>query len=164
MASPHGTPPGGLAFQAPVEWLSEPPTSSMRVAQYQLPRADGDSGGASLVVYYFGAGQGGSVEANLARWTQQMEQPDGSSSSQKATTKKLTVNGMNVTLLDVTGTYHSGMLAEPGDQSNKPNFRLRAAVVETPHGSYFVKLLGPQKTVGRWDDAFMKFIESAQLK
>jgi hypothetical protein len=39
----------------------------MRVAQYQLPAAEGDTEAASLVVFYFGAGEGGSVQANLDR-------------------------------------------------------------------------------------------------
>lgn len=160
----HVAPSGRLTFQAPADWTSEPPTSSMRVAQYQLPRAGGDPEDASLVVYYFGPGQGGSVEANLVRWTNQMEQPDGSPSSQKATTQKLTVNGLNVTLLDVSGTYRAEMMPGQGMRLNKPNFRLRAAVVETPAGPYFVKLVGPAKTVKRWDDAFIKFVESAQYK
>jgi hypothetical protein len=136
----------------------------MRVAQYKLPRAEGDPEDASLAVYYFGVGQGGTVEANLERWTNQMEQPDGSPSSQKAATKKMTVNGMNVTVLDVSGTYRAELMRGHGMSEKKPDFRLRAAVVETPAGPYFVKLVGPEKTVKRWDDAFMRFVESAQFK
>jgi hypothetical protein len=136
----------------------------MRVAQYQLPRAAGDAEDASLVVYYFGAGQGGSVEANLVRWTNQMEQPDGRPSSEKATTEKMTVNGLNVTLLDVTGTYRAELMPGQAARFNQPNYRLRAAVVETPAGPYFFKLVGPQKTVQRWDDSFMAFIKSSQYK
>src|SRR5262245_30928276 len=68
---------GDLRLKAADGWVSERPTSSMRVSQYQLPAAAGDSEGASLVVYYFGAGQGGSVDANLERWIGQMQSPDG---------------------------------------------------------------------------------------
>ena len=50
----------------------------MRVAQYKLPKAAGDSEDALLVVYYFGQGQGGSPQANIDRWIEQMKQPDGS--------------------------------------------------------------------------------------
>jgi len=160
----HAAPAGRLTYQAPSGWVSETPTSSMRVAQYQLPRAEGDPEDASLVVYYFGAGQGGSVEANLVRWTNRMEQPDGRPSSEKATTEKMTVNGLNVTVLDVTGTYWAEMMPGQGERLNKPNFRMRAVVVETPAGPYFFKLVGPEKTVQRWDDSFMEFIKSSQYK
>ncbi|HXU37831.1 MAG TPA: hypothetical protein VN937_15820 [Blastocatellia bacterium] len=152
-----------LQFKTPGGWSSETPSSSMRVAQYQLPAADGDAEPASLVVYYFGAGQGGSVQANLDRWTGQIQQPNGGSSKDKAKTESLTVNGMNVTLLDVSGTYAGGDMGGGAGQS-KPNFRMRAGVIESPKGGYFIKLVGPEKTVGKWDDSFMEFIKSAEFK
>ena len=35
-------------------------------------------------------------------------------------------------------------------RNNKPRFRLRAGVVETSNGPYFIKLTGPEKTVAKW--------------
>src|ERR1044072_9395945 len=67
-----------LKFRVPAGWVEEERTTSMRVAQYRLPKAPGDPEDASLVLYYFGQGQGGSVTANIARWIGQMKQPDGS--------------------------------------------------------------------------------------
>jgi len=134
----------------------------MRVGQYELPAAEGDAEPASLVVFYFGPGQGGSVEANLDRWMGQLKQPDGGSSKDKAKTETLTVNGMKVTLLDVTGVYAGGDMG--GAAQGKPNFRMRAGVIETPKGGYFIKLVGPEKTVGKWDDSFDAFIKSAEFK
>ena len=151
-----------LKLQAPDGWISEQPSSSMRVAQYKLP---GDAGDAGLVVYYFGPGQGGSVDANLERWIGQMQQSDGSSSRAKAKTETTTVNGMNTTLLDVTGTFSAGDMTGGGGSGQAiPNARMRAAVIETPKGAYYVKLVGPEKTVERWDAGYMAFIKSAQLK
>jgi hypothetical protein len=153
---------GDLKFQAPDGWISEQPSSSMRVAQYKLP---GDAGDANLVIYYFGPGQGGSVDANLERWIGQMQQPDGSSSKGKAKTETTTVNGMNLTLLDVTGTFNAGdMTGGGGSGQATPDARMRAAVIETPKGAYYIKLVGPAKTVERWDAGYMAFVKSAQLK
>src|SRR4051812_45472638 len=59
---------GDVKFQPPAAWVTEPTTSNMRVAQYRLPRAEGDTADASLILYYFGQGQGGSAQANLDRW------------------------------------------------------------------------------------------------
>ncbi|MCI0489488.1 MAG: hypothetical protein L0229_23090 [Blastocatellia bacterium] len=154
----------GLRFQAPFGWVEERPSSNMRVAQYRLPQAEGDSEDGSLVLYYFGEGQGGSVQANLDRWIGQMEQPDGGSSKEKATTETMTVNGLNATLLDVQGTYTAEMMPGGGDRHNKSNYRMRAAVVETPRGAYFVKLVGPANTISRWDQAYMSFIKSFEFK
>src|SRR6266496_3368784 len=58
---------GELRFKVPESWTTEKPTSEMRVAQYKLPKADGDSEDGLLVVYYFGRGQGGSAQANIDR-------------------------------------------------------------------------------------------------
>lgn len=154
MPPPTSNVPGDLSFKTPDGWTSEPPTSNMRVAQYRLP---GEAGDASLVIYYFGQGQGGKVEDNFDRWIGQMQQ-----TRDKAKTENLTVNGMAVTLLDVNGTYSGDMMG--GAQTSQPNARMRAGVIETPKGNYFIKLTGPEKTVTRWDDAFMAFIKSAEFK
>src|SRR6185295_1324560 len=67
-----------LKFKVPAGWVEEERTSSMRVAQYKLPKAPGDTEDASLVLYYFGPGQGGSTTANIDRWLAQMKQEHGS--------------------------------------------------------------------------------------
>lgn len=157
-------PAGDLRLKAPAGWVSERPSSSMRVSQYQLPAAEGDSEAASLVVYYFGAGQGGSVDANLERWIGQMQSSDGRPSKEKAKTETTTVNGLKVTLLDVSGAYTGGDMGGGGAAQTKPNFRMRAGVIETPKGAYFIKLVGPEKTVGRWDQEFQDFVKSAEFK
>lgn len=162
---PSSTPQssGSLKYRAPEGWVTEQPTSNMRTAQFRLPRTDGDAEDASLVLYYF-QGTGGSVQANLDRWASQIEQPDGSPSKDKSKTSTLKVNGMNVTLMDVSGTYTAEMTPGGGDRQNKSGYRMRAAVIETPRGPYFVKLTGPEKTIGRWDQSFDTFINSFEFK
>jgi hypothetical protein len=155
---------GELRFKAPDGWTAEKATSSMRVAQYKLPKAEGDKEDASLVVYYFGASQGGTAQANIDRWISQMQQPDGSDSKSKAKTENLTVNGLKVTSVDVTGTYTAEMA--PGSKTfhNDSDYRLRAAVIETPKGNYFVKLAGPAKTIARWDQSYNDYLKSVEFK
>jgi hypothetical protein len=155
---------GDLHFKAPDGWVAEKPPSSMRVAQYKLPKADGDKEDASLVLYYFGATQGGTAQANIDRWISQMEQPDGSSSKDKARTESLTINGLKVTTVDVSGTYTAEMAPGSGSFHNDANYRLRAAVIETPKGNYFVKLAGPQKTIVRWEQSYTDYLKSFEFK
>src|SRR3982751_2586635 len=145
---------GDLHFKAPDGWTTEKSSSLMRVAQYKLPKAEGDKEDASLVLYYFGASQGGSSQANIDRWIGQMQQPDGSDSKSKSRTDSLTVNGLKVTTVDVTGNYTAEMAPGSGTFHNDDNYRLRAAVIETPKGNYFVKLAGPVKTIARWDQSY----------
>lgn len=153
-----------LKFTVPAGWIEEERTSSMRVAQYRLPKVATDTEDASLVLYYFGQGQGGSTAANLERWIGQMKQEDGSSSKSKAKEEQIEANGLKIAMIDVSGTY----IAEtaPGSNAfhNKAKYRLRAAVVETPKGSYFVKLVGPEKTVTQWNDAFTSYVRSFEFR
>jgi len=155
---------GELRFKAPDGWTTEKPSSSMRAAQYTLPKADGDKDDASLVLYYFGSNQGGTPQANIDRWIGQMQQPDRSDSKSKAKTETLTVNGLKVTTVDVTGTYTAEMA--PGSKTfhNDDNYRLRAAVIETPKGNYYVKLAGPANTIARWEQSYNDYLKSFEFK
>jgi hypothetical protein len=152
-----------LTFTAPQGWQQSPPGSSMRVAEFTLPRAQGDAEDAQLVVYFFG-GQGGSVDANIQRWVGQIQQPDGKASSAAAKKLTRTVNGLAVTLVDVSGTYVAETAPGSGARNNKPNYRLRAGVVETPNGPYFIKLTGPAKTVAMMEQPFERFVSSLKFQ
>lgn len=149
-----------LKFTVPAGWVEEERTSSMRVAQYRLPKAAGDTEDASVVLYYFGQNQGGSAAANIERWIGQMKQADGDTSKKE----NLEVNGLKVTTVDVAGTYVAETAPGSGTFLNKPGYRLRAAVVETPNGSYYVKLVGPEKTVGQWNESFLSYLKSFEFK
>ncbi|OLC43629.1 MAG: hypothetical protein AUH43_20225 [Acidobacteria bacterium 13_1_40CM_65_14] len=153
----------GLTFTTPHGWQQTQPGSSMRVAEFTLPRAAGDGEDAQLVVYYFG-GAGGSVNANIDRWVGQMQQPDGKPSSAVAKKQTRTVNGLAVSLVDVDGTYVAETAPGSTERHNKPNFRLRAGVVQTANGPYFIKLTGPAKTVSSWDRAYDQFVSSLKFQ
>ena len=153
-----------LRYKAPAEWSTERPSSSMRVAQYKLPKAEGDPEDASLVLYFFGANSGGSVQANLDRWISQIEQPDGSPSTSKAKTETLDINSLKATTIDLAGTYVAETAPGSGTRHNKPGYRLRAAVIETPKGAFYVKLVGPAKTIDHWDKTFVSYLRSFEFK
>ena|ERR1700683_5370586 len=153
-----------LKYTAPAGWTSKPPASSSRVAEFVLPRAEGDKDDASLVVYFFSATGGGSVQANVDRWISQMTQPDGRASKDVAKTSTMTVNGLKVSDVDVSGTYVAEMSPGAAEHFNYPGWRLRAAVVETPGGAYYIKVTGPAKTVAKWDEAYGAFLKSLKYE
>ena len=156
-------PPGGsLAFTAPAGWQSRPAASTMRIAEFVIPRAAGDTEDGELIVYYFGTGAG-TIEANIDRWIGQIQQSDGSSTKDKAKRTSQTVNGLHATMVDADGTYVAEMRPGATERYNKPGFRLRAAVVETPRGPYYVKMTGPAKTIGAADAAFASFVGSLKF-
>lgn len=167
-AAPQPTPGGGftpgeaanLTFQAPAGWTPETPTSRMRRAQYRLPRVDGDPEDAEMVVFYF-PGQGGSVQQNIDRWVGMFAKADGTSAAGDAKTDKETVNGLNVTTVDVEGVYtNQSMGPMSGTSGPKPNYRMLAAIVETAGGPWFFKLTGPKQTVSKWKGSFDDFVKT----
>jgi hypothetical protein len=153
----------GLGFTAPADWKPIATSSSMRVAQFAVPRAAGDTQDAEFVLYYFG-GSGGTVEANIERWLGQMQQPDGGPTSAVARRQSRKVNGLNVTLVDVSGTYVAEMTPGSPQRHNSPNFRLRAAVIETPNGPYFIKLTGPARTMAANEKGLEHFLLSLRYQ
>ena len=152
----------GLTYTAPASWKPGATSSAMRVAQFSVPRSVGDAQDGELVVYYFG-GAGGTIEANIDRWVAQMQQPDGRPSSAVAKRQSRTVNGLKVTLVDVPGTYIAEVTPGSTERHNSPNFHLRAAVIETSNGPYFIKLTGPAKTIAAAEKAFESFLASVKF-
>ena len=155
-------PNGGLSFTAPVEWIQETPSSSMRIAQYRLPGTDQDGDEAELAVFHF-QGQGGSVQANMDRWIGQFFKADGSPANDIAQVSEEDSNGIHLTTLDVSGTYKSSMGPMMAATTSKPNHRMMAAIAEGPGGPWFFKLTGPESTVGHWEESFHQFLETLQL-
>jgi hypothetical protein len=135
----------GISWRVPSSWQSRGP-APMRVATYSVPPAPGDSEPGELAVFYFGAGQGGDVTANLQRWYGQIEQPDGRPSAQVARVSEKTVNGVKVTTVAVSGTYLWSARPMSPDKVKKPNYRLLGAIAEAPEGNVFFKLTAPAKT------------------
>jgi len=150
--------PGELSFKVPEGWIEEQPSSGMRKAQFRLP---GDGGNdAELAVF---SGIGGSVEQNVDRWINQFSRPDGSSLGDSAEIIHREVHGMRVTLVDASGTYTGSMSTMNAGGGAKDDYRLLAAVIETPSAPWYLKLTGPCKTVDRWESAFMEYVESAEI-
>ncbi len=139
----------GLTWTAPSGWTSKGATS-MRAATYPV-------GDAECVVYFFGQNQGGTVEANMTRWNGQFT-VNGKPAPAK--TAKKTIHGLNVSLMDVTGTYAgmSGPMMAP--DAPKADYRMLAAIVEGPGGNIFVKFTGPAKTIAANQQKFDALLDS----
>ena len=87
----------GIQWTVPPRWTAGA-GSAMRVATYAVPAAKGAEAG-ECAVFFFGTGQGGGVDDNVARWAKQFE----GAPAPKTTTA--TVGGMRVTRAEVAGAY-----------------------------------------------------------
>jgi len=149
---------GGLKFHAPEPLVQRPPGSSMRAAEYALAEAPD----AALTVFFF-PGQGGGIDANIARWVGQFTQPDGSNSQERAQITKLKDSKVPVTRVELLGSFGGGM-AMPGGQPPKgiEDAMLLGAIAEGPNGPLFFKWVGPAKLLSANEGAFDALIASVQ--
>lgn len=71
---------------------------------------------------------------------------------------------MTLTLVDVSGTFVAEVTPGSAEHFNKPGFRQVAVYVETTGGPYFVKVLGPVKTMAKWDASATAFLKSLRFE
>ncbi len=140
-----------LSFEIEPTWESEKPSSNFRAAQFRLPPPEGAAEPAELALFQ---GIGGSAEQNIQRWIGQFQQPEGS----EPVIEKQEVDGLKVQILDISGTYSTGMIM--GGGTPQEGQRMLAAVVEGPGGPWHFKLTGPKQTVSHWKSAFESLIAS----
>jgi hypothetical protein len=148
---------GGLAWDGAAPLVRRKPKSSMRAAEYGV---EGDDQ-AELTVFYFGADQGGSIEANVARWFSQFKQADGSDTAKKAKQSERDVGGIAVTVVEADGHYSGGM-AMPGAPApaEMPDAMLLGAIARGPRGAVFFKLVGPRAAIERARPGFDALVGS----
>lgn len=152
---------GGLRFQAPQAWKSIPSRSSMRQAQLQAEPVKGDEFPALLVVFVFRGGAG-TVDANIERWRNQFSGPDGN--PPKIESK--TVKGKNVTVtrVETSGRYKPSNFPGVAPEPERENARLLGAIVVTDRFGYFLKMVGPDKTMTSIRPAFDEILASMEVK
>lgn len=149
---------GAYSLRAPEGWRRVEPKFGMIEAEFSIPSAEeGQQPGRMTVM-----GAGGKIEDNLDRWFGQFSQPDGSPTRSKATTKKMTIAGCEVTLVDVPGTFRDAPMGPfaGGKTIERPDYRMLAAILQTPkHGNYFVKFYGPADCISQHAAGFRGMVE-----
>jgi hypothetical protein len=154
---------GPFSFAAPAGWTQKPITSSMRAAHFALPAAAGAE--AELVIFYFGEEGAGSVEDNLDRWLGQFQQPDGKPSKSVAKIEKAKFAGQEATVVSVTGRYVTTMMPGGGGAPiDKTDQALIGAIVASPKGPYYFKLVGAKKTIDAEAPKFRAMLASLKLR
>lgn len=133
---------------------ARPATSSMRLAEYTVPRTDGTE--AEVVVYYFGEGEGGDAEANVMRWTSQFTSAEGGHVMPKVSTVEGT--SFPTTVAEFEGSYARGI--GMGSTESEPDQGLVAAIVETPRGNLFLQLFGDRTAVAAAREDFLDMVTS----
>ena len=137
----------------PETWKSSIPETGMRVLEVAVPKSGDDKEDAEISVFVFPSS--GGLAGNLPRWTGQF----GGEASLKSQHKVKTASGVEADIAELEGAY-KGMSKDGPMTTAKDNFKMLGAVVITPNGEVYVKLIGPKATVDANKAAFDKAIES----
>ena len=133
----------GLTFQAPASWKSSTPASPMRRAQLTVEPIEGDGYPAELVVFAFPGGAG-TVEDNLKRWQRLFKDNDGNPPKMESKTVK--GKNVDVTRAETSGHYYPAQFGGRREP-DRPDARLLGAIVMGGDASYYIRMVGPDKTM-----------------
>ncbi|MFN0056752.1 MAG: hypothetical protein ACKV0T_31800 [Planctomycetales bacterium] len=134
---------GDLKLQLPESWKANPQVRDPRIFECVVPPAAEDKEPGEFVVFYFGQGGAGGVQANIQRWVGQFEEEGR---------KVKTFTGMSeqgkYTLVDLSGSYNKSVGPPIAKKSKRlPGWRVINVFIETESGPYFLKIDGPAKTI-----------------
>jgi hypothetical protein len=152
----------GLKLTAPEGWQAmappAPSNSGFQVAGplavFKLEKVDGDKEDAVVRLTHFPGMKNIPVEMQLDRWFDQVRQPDGSSTKDKAKVDTWEKDGVKISVADMSGT----MMPESG------TVRMIAAIIEHPNGPHFVKATGPVDTIEHWRESIMTYLRSSTIE
>lgn len=152
---------GRLKLQVAASW-KKPAKRRSRIIEreFTVPAAKGDKASGRLTMMQ----SGGSLKQNVERWFGQFKQPDGRATKDVAKVSEKKINGQDVTIVDITGTFKESMGGgpfAPGKTVMREDYRMLGGIVQTKVArQYFFKLYGPKKTITEAEPAFLKMMDS----
>ena len=149
---------GVLVLTAPADWVRKEPANKIVEHEFAAPFVEGDAIDGRITVM----GSGGTVQENIDRWAGQFTQPNGVDSKDVTKVSKKKVSGIEIHVVDITGTYldSPGGPMAPGKKTPRDGYRMLGAIIIAPKiGNYFVKFYGPAKTVAKYEADFGKMLD-----
>jgi hypothetical protein len=145
-----------IRLAVPGNWVFKKPEGAYLLAEYTLPRAAGDDADGRVTA----AMAGTSMKQVIAMWREQFGgQPE------KESQEELKILGLWATLVDMSGTYRT-RASQSAPFESHADYRMLAAMcnVGQPGQMYFIKAIGPAKTIAAHADEFRAFLGSIKLK
>lgn len=148
---------GKLAMQAPESWVKKEPRTRIVEVEYEVPATEGDSDAGRLTIM----AAGGTVEQNIDRWKNQFR----GEGPVEAKVEEVEVGGAKVVIVDISGTFLDSPRGPMGPTVEREGYRMLGAIVQAEGiPVYYVKLTGPQPTLGQQEESFKQFVRSVMVK
>ena len=152
----------GLKSTAPENWKAVKPGSSMQVLSFIIPKVNGDKYDGQLTVYYFGKGSGGDAKANISRWKGMIKPAEGVKDEDAYKTTEMKAGDVKITVFEGNSAYkHKNRPFDPNEAGEmRANYRLVGVVFDSPNGPYFIRMVGPAKTLEANRKGFENWLKS----
>jgi hypothetical protein len=150
----------GVTFDVPKSWESSTPSGQMRRAQLKVEPIEGDDYAAELVVFAIPGG-GGTVDANLTRWQKLFKDEDGN--PPKIESKKIQAKNVEVTRAETSGHYYPTAFPGAPKQPDRPGARLLGVIIPGEKYGYYIRMVGPDKTMKKLTKDFDEMIKTIKL-
>lgn len=156
---------GGLKSRIPADWKEMEPTAIQRqggrIKHFIVPKAGDDKLDADVLVFFF-QGQGGSVKENVQRWKGMFNPPEGKNIDDATKIEEMKVGKVGVTYVDIQGTYkYKKAPFVPDAQAElRPDHRMIAVYFDSKNGPFFMRFVGPAKTVEQHKKGFDDWLKA----
>ena len=159
-----------LSFKAPESWKAKKKlANNFTKHELKIPKAEGDEKDARLTFSVVG----GSNETNIARWKTQFKFPAGAAPDKVFSMEKKTVDGYDLTFVQMRGTYMEAAAGggpfSGGKKTPRENYTMKVVII-SPKGAdartqkCFIKLIGSDKTVKKNAKAYAAMVKSMKVQ
>ena len=157
-----------LAFEAPESWKAKKPRFNFTKHELMLPKAEGDEKDARMTFTL----SSGSTQDNLDRWKSQFKFPTGANPDKVFSVEKKTVDGYELSLVQIRGTFMETMGGGPfagGKKIPRENYMMKAVIISPKDANSktakcFIKLVGSEKTLKQHTKAYAAMVKSMKTQ
>jgi hypothetical protein len=149
---------GDLTFKVAAPWELKKEPRRMSAGGCTIPGKD-SAPAIEADFYHFGAGGGGGVEPNVARWQKQFE-PGDDGKLPEGKREEIAIGGKKVLFVTFKGTFLSGSVMD-AKRTPMPGFTMTGVIIPAESGDLFVKIAGPDAAMAAAQADVKKLIASA---
>ena len=148
----------GLKMTIPAGWVKEEVKPGPMAAVAALRISDPGGDGTVQITRYLGAKGKEMEDRTIERWVGQVTKANGAPMTlADAKIERRQVGPVRITTVDLSGTVKMS----PRD-TGEAGSRMISAIVDHPAGPHLVTIVGPARSMAKWDSAIDGFLKSAK--